>query len=655
MIDDRSFLVRPLLLVAILGAGACSRAPEERPPAAVASPASARFVGAEVCASCHAHELALWRGSHHQRAMMPANDQSVAAPFTGTTFTYNGVTSRFTKREGQFIVNTDGPDGKPSDYPVAYTFGVDPLQQYLLPLPGGRLQALSIAWDTRPKGQGGQRWFHLYPREHVDSRDVLHWTGPAQNWNHMCAECHSTNLQKNYIADRDTFDTKWSELNVSCEACHGPASRHVEWAQHPSSSPNDRNKGLEFSLDGRSRMAWSFAGDRPIARPAAPLPSHSEVETCGRCHARRSQIWPEYTYGRPLADTHRVSLLEEGLYEADGQQLDEVYEYGSFLQSKMYAAGVTCSNCHNPHSGKIAVPGNGVCAQCHLPATYDAASHHFHKSGSPGASCASCHMPVRNYMVVHARRDHGFRVPRPDLTVSLGVPNACTSCHHDRPAAWAAAAVLRWYGPAAAQRASYAPTIAAGRNRVPGADAALAALVNDRSAPPIVRATAVTLMSPAAGPAVTAAIDSAISDADPLVRRAVAERLGALDVQTRLRLGQRLLSDPVRTVRLEAVSAMVGVPAPLMSGDIQKSLDAAIAEYRGVQQFNVDRADANINLGALEAGLGHASAAETAYRRAMRLQPQFVPAYVNLADLLRGAESRGRGRAGAAGGIAAAT
>ena len=223
----RLLVTRACILIVIVTAGACSRSSEERPPAAAVPPPAtqARFVGAEACRSCHAKEASLWRGSHHERAMMPAGDQSIAAPFTGTSFSYGGVTSRFTRRGDQFIVRTDGPDGRLTDYPVAYTFGVDPLQQYLLPLPGGRLQALSIAWDTRPQAQGGQRWFHLYPSERVDSRDVLHWTGPAQNWNHMCAECHSTNLQKGYAADRGTFDTRWSEVSVSCEACHGPGSR----------------------------------------------------------------------------------------------------------------------------------------------------------------------------------------------------------------------------------------------------------------------------------------------------------------------------------------------------------------------------------------------------------------------------------------------
>ncbi len=369
------------------------------------------------------------------------------------------------------------------------------------PFPGGRYQALSVAWDTRPKAAGGQRWFHLYPGEKVDHRDVLHWTGVAQNWNFMCADCHSTNLQKRYDAASDTFDTTWSEINVSCEACHGPGSRHVEWARRAKAAggSGDALKGLVFSMKDTSGGHWALPAGAAIARRTAPLSSRLEVETCGRCHARAARLWPTYEHGRPLADTHRVALLEEGLYEADGQIRDEVYEYGSFLQSKMYQAGVTCSNCHDPHSSALRLPGNALCGQCHVPTRYDQPTHHFHQAGTAGAQCVSCHMPQRRYMVVDDRRDHSFRIPRPDESVRLGTPNTCTACHSRRSGAWAAAAVQKWYGPAAAARPSFAAAFHAGRTRQPEGASLLSSLVADRAQPPIVRATALSLLSRYAG------------------------------------------------------------------------------------------------------------------------------------------------------------
>lgn len=559
--------------------------------------------------------------------------------FAGATLTYNGVRSTFYTESGRPMIRTDGPDGQLGAYPVAYTFGVTPLQQYLVALPGGRYQALSLAWDSRPKPSGGQRWFHLYPGEKVDHRDVLHWTGPAQNWNFMCADCHSTNLEKRYDAAADRFDTTWSEINVSCEACHGAGSRHVDWARHAGArSGVDALKGLEFSMRDTSRGQWVMAPGAPIARRSAPLSSRAEVETCGRCHARAARLWPTYQHGRPLADSHRVALLEQGLYEPDGQILDEVYEYGSFLQGRMYQAGVTCSNCHNPHSGALLLTGNSLCAQCHLPDKYDRPTHHFHKTGTAAAACVACHMPQRRYMVVDDRRDHSFRIPRPDESVRLGTPNACASCHARQPAAWAAAAVKQWHGPGATQRPTFAAAFHAGRSRRPEGAAPLQALVSDRQQPAIVRATALTLLARYPSADLSATIDLAAHDAEPLLRRAAAESLGSVDDPvSRARLGGRLLADPVRAVRIDAISALAGVPKTYFSAAGQQAFDAAVEEYREVQRFNADRAEAHVNLGTLEAQLGRPAEAETALRTAIVRQPQFVPAYVNLADVLRAA------------------
>jgi hypothetical protein len=190
----------------------------------------AEFVTTKVCAGCHAKEYKAWKGSHHDLAMQEASEKTVLGNFADAKFNYAGIASTFLKRDGKFFVNTDGPDGKLADYEIKYTFGVTPLQQYLIQFPGGRLQALGIAWDSRSKERGGQRWFHLYPKENIRAGNPLHWTGIDQNWNYQCAECHSTNLKKRYDASKAVYDTTWSEINVSCEACHGPGSAHVEWA-----------------------------------------------------------------------------------------------------------------------------------------------------------------------------------------------------------------------------------------------------------------------------------------------------------------------------------------------------------------------------------------------------------------------------------------
>ena len=301
----------------------------------------------------------------------------------------------------------------------------------------------------------------------------------------------------------------------------------------------------------------------------------------------------------------------------------------------MFAVGVTCSNCHDPHSGRLRADGNAVCAQCHEASHYDTSEHHFHAVDTDAAKCVSCHMVERTYMVVDGRHDHSFRVPRPDLSEKIGTPNACNGCHDKRDAHWAAQAVVRWYGPERRRGPRYAEAIHAGRNALPGAERALATIIPDNSIPAIARATAISLLPAYVSASSLQTIVGSAEDPDPLVRRAAMEALTALDPQTRVPIAFRRLTDPVRSVRLEALGGVLGNAPGALPADQQRWLDAAIAEYRQVQEFNADRADARVNLGMLEMRVGNPDAAQRAFETAIRLQPSFAPAYVNLADLFR--------------------
>ena len=356
---------------------------------------------------------------------------------------------------------------------------------------------------------------------------------------------------------------------------------------------------------------------------------------CGRCHSRRAQIWPEYRHGELLAQTHRVALIDQGLYHADGQILDESYEYGSFLQSRMFTAGVTCSNCHEPHTARMRVEGNALCARCHEASSFDTPKHHFHEGAGPATQCVSCHMRERYYMVVDGRRDHSFRVPRPDLTAELGTPNACADCHADRGPQWAAKAIVKWYGPERRDARSYAKAFTAAEKGSAETEKLLTEAAADEAAPAIVRATALARLPPYLSPQSFGVVQDGLRDSDALVRRSAAEALVAVDPRNRVALATPLLADPVRTVRLEAVGALLDSDLAQLTTAQRQALEQAIKEYRSIQLANADRADAQTNLGMLEARLGNTAAAEQAYRTAIRQQPSFIPARVNLADLYR--------------------
>ncbi|HSF04812.1 MAG TPA: HEAT repeat domain-containing protein [Methylomirabilota bacterium] len=608
-----------------------------------AVPAPATFVGRQVCAGCHPRQDAAWRGSDHDLAMQPADRTTVLGDFGGAPVSQRGVTSTFFWRDDKPIVRTEGPTGWPEEFEIAYTFGVRPLQQYLVALSGGRYQTLTLAWDTRARTAGGQRWLDLYASERPRPGDPLHWTGRDQTWNHMCAECHSTNLRKNYRLADGRYETTWSELNVACEACHGPGSHHVAWARSGGKTrrAGDRALGLDVRLADHRDAAWSMDEATGVARRTGPAPSRLEVETCARCHARRGVIDDNYVHGRPLLDTHRPALLEPELYHADGQILGEVYEYGSFLQSRMFRAGVTCSDCHDPHSLETAELPSAVCARCHLPARFDTPVHHHHRAGSPGSACVGCHMPERTYMLVDGRRDHSLRVPRPDLSVAIGTPNACTGCHADRTASWAAEVVARWVG-GRPRPAHYGQVLDAGRRDLPNAGVQLVSLMDDVAAPAIVRATAVSLLRFRSVAAIRA-LERAVTDPEPLVRLAAAGAADSLGLDSRLSLLLRLLDDPLRAIRIEAARALADAPAERLAPEQRAALDRGLADYRRAQAINADRAEAHLSLGLLADRRRDPNTARQEYERALALDPTFVPAYVNLADHYRERDQDQRG------------
>lgn len=586
----------------------------------------ATYVGDKSCVECHSKETHEWKGSHHDLAMMVADEKSVKGDFNNVKFNYNGIISTFFKDGDKFMVNTDSEDGTLKDYEIAYTFGIYPLQQYMIKFPKGKVQVMDIAWDSRIKEEGGQRWYHIHADDNVTAGDVLHWTGQNMNWNYMCADCHSTNLKKNYDVQKKEYHTTWDVMNVSCEACHGPASTHMSWSKNQ--ERNLTNKGFPLSLKSKIEK-WDSN-----ATTGRTEQTDTEIQVCAKCHSRRSQLDDNFTPGDKFSDHYLATALTEGLYFPDGKIQDEVYVYNSFLQSKMYAKGVTCTDCHNPHTLNRRAEGDKVCAQCHNEEIYTSTAHHFHKEGAEGASCVSCHMPARTYMGVDSRNDHSFRVPRPDVSVEMKeVPNACNLCHTDKDAQWATDAMNKWYGKVPIGKQNFAHSLQALRTNSKDAPKNLYdVLMSD--APDIAKATATAYLGNYPSKQTYTTTLQMLRKSDAQIRRSALESLEAFPAKMRMKKTFEMLNDPVKTVRMEAARQL----SAFSLGDVDKKtkalLEKAFDEYEKILLFTAERPESQLSLAVFYTNRNMLEKAKKSYIEALRLQPQFVPAYINYSNFL---------------------
>ena len=592
------------------------------------------FTGSRACATCHQSEFDAWMGSDHAHAMMVATAETVAGDFSGVTAEHLGSTARFYRDGDRFMVETEGKDGAPHAFAVSHTFGIYPLQQYLVTFPDGRLQALPFAWDSRAKADGGQRWFHLYQDQPIPASDPLHWTRGQQNWNYMCAECHVTAIGKGYDAAKDSFATTFSEISVGCESCHGAGAAHVAWAKAGASKTVPH---AGFASVAASRPAPDWTPDPVTGSPAHGVtrPAGDVVETCARCHSRRGTLSEDWHPGHPIADTHREALLAPDLFFDDGQMKDEVFNDQAFRQSLMYARGVVCTDCHDAHSERLKAEGAAVCSQCHMPEKFATEAHSGHPAGPGAPDCISCHMPARTYMVVDERHDHSFRIPRPDLSVSLGTPNACNACHADKTASWAAEAVERWHGPERKGFQTWGEAFHLARQGDPAARAKLIALATAPAIPAISRATAISELQRFPSAATASAVTGALADPDPLVRATAVDGLGDRPIEERWQLAGPLLADPVLLVRVAAASLLADLPLERVPPADRATAEAAFADYEKTQRLDADRPEGRANLAGFLARRGDAAGAEAELKAGLKLEPAAAGLSVNLADLYR--------------------
>lgn len=538
-----------------------------RPSTEGARPAPAAFVDEARCATCHAEEAERWRGSPHDRAMELPSPATVLGNFDDAVF----EDTRLSREGEDYFVEV-----AERRHRVVYTFGAAPLQQYLLEGDGGRLQASAVAWDV-----DAAKWFRV---------------GRDQTWNTMCADCHSTAVDKRYDVETDHFDTRFAQIDVGCQSCHGPGSQHAD-------------------------------------DPDVALAVRTEVEACAPCHSRRAPLTERADPSEPFTDHYRPMTLQPGLYFADGQIRDEVFTYGSFAQSAMHAAGVTCTDCHDPH-GASKLASNATCLTCHGATTprrfpslakrkrnLDSPAHHHHADGSAGAQCTACHMPARTYMGADERHDHRFAIPRPDLSAKLGTPDVCTdACHTGHDATWSAEIVRGWGAERGQHFGELFARAEAGDRDVP----ALTRLTKS-AAPAIVRATALEWL---AVPPV-ACDTTLVHDPDPLVRSVAVTCAEALPADARVKAIGGQLEDPSRLVRVETARVLAPI-ATSLRGAQRTAYANARGELTRMYTSQTDRPEGHFNLGLLAEAEGDREEAARRYKRALEQDPLYRPARVNL-------------------------
>lgn len=528
---------------------------------------STYFIGSQACKSCHNAEYKDWTTSDHYLAMQFANDSSVSGNFNDAHYKSDGVNYHFSQNQNQFYLQVEEVDGLKHTYPVKYTFGYSPLQQYLIETDKGRLQATRVSWNNVDK-----KWFHQYANQKIYPNDWLHWTGNGQNWNTMCASCHSTNFKKNYDFESDSYKSSYSEINVACESCHGAGSKHQDYI-----NSQEYKNGTKIA---GHYLAYGKSDNNKL-----------QLKSCAPCHARKADITQTSASNAELLDELIPEIISTEHYYGDGQINDEDYEYGSFVQSKMFHNKVKCSDCHQPHSGKLKKNGNNLCLTCHEP-KYNSESHHFHKGKNESSLCINCHMPQKTYMGIDRRRDHSFRIPRPDQSLIYKTPNACNACHTDKSAEWAASKINQWYG--TERRYHFSNDLLPGSLINDQSQPHLLKLLNDTSMPEIARATAVNYLSEILNEASVNALLNHLTDQQPLVRYHIYRALEKFPADYWKETATLGLSDKVRAVRIAAADLYHFLGENNIPPKAKSAYMQANTENKNYLKYNRDFAVGNV-------------------------------------------------------------
>ena len=691
----KPFISVPLLVLLVFLQGCDSSNTNDESISHIA-PAINEFVGSDACGQCHQTEFSLWSGSHHQLAMSRATEQSVLGDFNNVKITFKDRVAHFFKSENLFFVTTDNAEGEAQTFEITDTFGVEPLQQYLVKFPRGRKQVLDIAWDSRDQSLGGQTWFFIHsdhgkniinkektgnksPLDHIkapqanldsndqDSSEPLHWTSSFYNWNSRCASCHTTGFEKKYDTTSDSYKSEYIEDKVGCESCHGKGKQHIQWAKGDteriihhqgfnhsikdtgvwdvineiSQSPLAINEPIRESKDSiqstgtnNNHKDQNTLYRAPATKIRTGLSAKSQVEACAGCHSRRLQL-SEHQAGKPFIDNYMPMLIEQPLYHNDGQIKDEVFVWGSFSQSKMFQAGVVCSNCHNAHSLQLKIQGNSLCTQCHSPSVYDNTEHHQHLSSSSGAQCVNCHMPDTPYMNIDNRRDHSFKIPRPSISKQTGSPDACTQCHTQKTQEWATENITRLFGHNLKPHV-YASVFSKSQTATHKQTNQLLHIANNSTLPNIIRASALTHIGANHSQSSVQALKVALKNESDLIRLGAVRSLNTLPINLRFDLLKANLSDPSKSVQVEMARQLAPLDLSQFNNTTVSKINRLYKSLVSAALYDADTPESQVTLANFYSAQKKTNQAISHYKKALLLEPYFENALLNLADVYRG-------------------
>ena len=574
------------------------------------------------CIDCHAEQTNQWRQSDHAKAMAIADKETVLADFNKINVEHYGQNAFFFVKDNKYHV-TITYDKSSDTYPIKYTFGHYPLQQYLVEIEQGKLQVLPFAWDSRAKSEGGQRWYHNYSHEEIRPEDRLHWRQPLQNWNGMCADCHSDGLVRNYDADKNNFNSQFDNINVGCLSCHGDMSEH-------SNTQKNFSKKIRSAISQPVGLWLREIGDK-TAHWQGEKRDNRFMDTCFSCHSLRSPLTDGFKPHTPFLDQFTPQLPSSPNYYADGQIKEEVYVYGSFLQSKMFKAGVNCLDCHDKHTMKLKIEGNGLCLQCHSNEVFNVKTHHQHKTNSTGAQCVSCHMPQNRYMGVDDRRDHSFKIPRPHLSDKYVTPNACIKCHENQSNQWASENLKKWHGQPKSLSKTEEYLFALNLVESITLEQHLT-IVADEDLAVINRASALDML-----PFSTQSISSNIlsiylKHKEPLIRLNAAKVSLLLSPVEREKHVAPLLADSLKSIRVAAARSLVSSEISPVN---QSLFEQALNELFVANETSSWRGEGRTNQALLALEVNDTLGAEKLFKETIEIEPYFDAGYINLADLYR--------------------